>query len=153
MSFVAVEGKSLVGRPSKFNENVKERLLYALSTGNAIEPSCVYAGIDYTTYRKWMQRGEKEGKGVFFEFYEAVNVMIAEAEINLIGKLNNSPDWKASAWILERRHSERWSASHKIKVEVEKQLEAAVDVLKGKLPPEIYEQVLQVWTDSENTDT
>lgn len=140
------------GRPSKLTEEVKQKLTEALENGNSLEPSCAYAGISYQTFRNWLERGESEGKGEYFEFFEEVQRAIATAEIKLVAKINQDKDWKSAAWILERRHSDRWAANQKIKVEVEKQMEAAIDILKAKLPPEIYDKVLEVWANTEDDE-
>ena len=41
---------------------------------NFCEAACGYAGIDYATFRRWMERGEREARGAFRELYEAVQL-------------------------------------------------------------------------------
>lgn len=64
--------KRRVGRPSKLTPEVKKRLIDAIKAGNYYEPACRFAGIDYSTFRKWMQKGEQAKSGQYFEFFEEV---------------------------------------------------------------------------------
>lgn len=133
------------GRPSKLTPDCKKRLLQALAAGNYYEPACAYAGIDYSTFRRWMLRGEKESKGEFCEFCEVVQRAIAQSEIASVAKIKKAEedDWRAAAWLLERRFSDRWASTQKVKIEVEKELEKTLAALEGKMPPDIYAQLLE----------
>lgn len=121
------------GRPSKLNPERKERLLRALRTGAHAETACRVAGIGYSTFAEWMQRGKgihKRGGGKeYTEFAEAVTQAIAEAEMALTARVRNATaeDWRAASWMLERRHPERWANTHRVQLEVDKQLEEQFD--------------------------
>ena len=53
------------GRPTKLTPEVQERLTSAIRAGNFYEAACGYAGIDYRTFRRWMERGERESRGPY----------------------------------------------------------------------------------------
>lgn len=124
-------------------------MLKALATGNHYEPACAYAGISYQTFRNWLQRGEATTRGEYFEFFESVQRAIAQAEIASVTKIKaaEKEDWRAAAWMLERRHPDRWASTQRIRLEVEKEMEKALDTLESKLPPAIFDQVLAALTD------
>jgi uncharacterized Fe-S cluster-containing radical SAM superfamily protein len=61
-----------MGRPSKLTPEVQEKICNAIRAGNYYEAACAYAGIDYSTFRRWMIKGEKAKKGKYHEFCEAV---------------------------------------------------------------------------------
>ncbi len=47
-----------MARPSKLTPEITKRLTEAIRAGNYYEAACGYAGIHYSTFRKWMQKGE-----------------------------------------------------------------------------------------------
>jgi len=104
------------GRTSKLEKNprIQDRLVEAISLGNYYEPACAYAGINYSTFREWMLKGEKhrhEGKtSSFTEFCRAVKNAEALAEANLVKEWQSHcpGDWKAIATFMERRYPDRW---------------------------------------------
>lgn len=127
-----------VGRPSKFTPDVCNRILSAIRNGNTYEASANYGGVDYTTYRLWINRGEDEGEGEFFEFAEAVKRAASSAEVESVARIRAAgsgqrvllseteretpdgkkvierkyqyapPQWQADAWFLERRKPSEW---------------------------------------------
>jgi transposase len=99
-----------MGRPTKLTPEVKDRLLSALRAGNYLEPACVYAGISYQTFLNWKERGEREGRGPYFEFLEAINKAMADAEIRAVAQWQQAmpENWQAVRDFLDRRHPDRW---------------------------------------------
>jgi hypothetical protein len=85
-----------MGRPTKLTPEVKDRLLSALRAGNYLEPACVYAGISYQTFLNWKERGEREGRGPYFEF------LVAQWQQAM------PENWQAVRDFLDRRHPDRW---------------------------------------------
>jgi transposase len=66
-------------------------------------------GIAATTVYRWMKRGEPDRP--FGEFCTALKRADAEAEIACLRTIKaaaNAGDWKAAAWMLERRYPEKW---------------------------------------------
>ena len=73
-----------MGRPSKLTPEVQERICQAIRAGNYYEAACAYAGIHYSTFRKWMQKGETAKSGKFREFFEAVTRVEYEAKVRMV---------------------------------------------------------------------
>lgn len=98
-----------------------DRLTKAIKAGNTLEASCKYAGVAYSTFRFWVlkgedmikkkERGETGIKKEFIEFLEILHAAEAEAQINLVTKINiaGEKDWRAYAFILERRFGKDWA--------------------------------------------
>lgn len=109
------------GRPSKLTPEVKERLLQAIRAGNYYDTACAYASIDYSTFRRWITRGEKARSGMYHDFCEAVKKAEYEAEARLVAQWQQHMpgDWKAIATFLERRHPDKWGRRDRVKAEVE----------------------------------
>ena len=99
------------GRPSKLTPEVQKRLCDAVSAGNYYEAACEYAGVDYSTFRRWMEQGEAAKTGVFREFCDAVKKADADAEVRVVAQWRqHMPDnWQACRDFLARRYPARWS--------------------------------------------
>jgi hypothetical protein len=134
------------GRPSKFTPEVRRRILDSLALGVHYDVAIGYAGIDYSTFAKWMQRGKHECSGEFFEFYTAVKNAVYRAEIRVVAtwQKHTEKDPRACRDFLARRHPDRWSDSHRVRVRVRKELLAAFQRLKKQLPQATYEQVVDI---------
>ena len=143
--------KNKGGRPTKVTEELTEKLFQYISEGNYLDTACRLAGVDYSTMRRWVQRGEKEGKGIYYDFGEMLKIAEAQAEakrVSLILKAGEFDDWKANAWYLERKYPERWAKKTTLdaniksehverqEMHIEHQLEA---------DPETTELVRQLW--------
>jgi len=90
---------------------VQKRLCDAIRAGNYYEAACAYAGIDYSTFRRWMKKGEEQKRGKYREFCEAVTRAELEAEARLVAQWQQHMpnDYRAIRDFLERRFPERWS--------------------------------------------
>ncbi len=99
-----------MGRPSKLTPEVTKRLTEAIRAGNYYEAACAYAGIHYSTFRKWMQKGETAKSGKFREFFEAVTRAEYEAEVRMVAlwQKHMPEDYRAIRDFLERRYPDRW---------------------------------------------
>jgi hypothetical protein len=94
-----------------------------LRKGCTIEASCQAANINKRTYYRWMEE--------IPEFREFVNATESDVEAALIDNISSYGDWRASAWILERRFPQRWGQKRELDVNVTKQ--TGVDVVAGML--------------------
>jgi hypothetical protein len=69
-------------------------------------------GIDESLFVEWMRKGQvnASGHGVYHKFYEAIKQAEAELEAGLVGIITQASikDWKAAAWLAERRFPERY---------------------------------------------
>jgi hypothetical protein len=128
------------GRPSKLTASVQDLIIRAIQSGNWLETASAYAGVDASTVRRWMAKGDAEdAEEPYRSFCAAVKKARAEAEIRavaLIQKAAQDGTWQASAWYLERSHPDRWGRkrleitgadSQPVRVEVD------VDSLDAKL--------------------
>lgn len=114
-------GKRSRGRPSKLTDETVKKLMEAIIDGNTYEAACNYAGISYSVFADWVRKGEEytkmlEGgqKGIrweFINFLKELNRAKAEAEVNLVKKIKEAgdKDWRANAFLLERRNPEQWA--------------------------------------------
>ena len=99
-----------VGRPDGLTPEVAARIVQGVRTGAHLGVAAEAAGISYDTLRRWLKRGEAESHGPYRELLEAVRRAEAEAELRHVALIDRAGQtkWPASAWILARRHPERW---------------------------------------------
>ncbi len=100
------------GRPSKLTPEVQEKVLQALGLGNTRGHAAVYAGVGERTFRRWMAEGQEEGEGPYTELRQAVLAAESRAQMlatGCIAKAIRDGDWKAAAWMLERRVPEHYA--------------------------------------------
>ncbi len=154
-----------MARPSKLTPEITKRLTEAIRAGNYYEAACAYAGIHYSTFRKWMQKGETAKSGKFREFFEAVTRAEYEAEVRMVAlwQKHMPEDYRAIRDFLERRYPDRWGRKRLdyVKYEVD-QLSggsegdtAIKDFLKAVKPSEEDIKALfanEVTEDEENTE-
>jgi hypothetical protein len=106
------------GRPSKLTAALQQKLVTYIKAGAYLNVACAACGIDYTTYRNWVAKGETAASGKFFEFFQAVNLAEAEAEISLVleWRALARDNWAACAEFLSRRFRQRWGRSTSVEL-------------------------------------
>jgi len=94
------------GRPSKFTKPRKERIIKAIAAGCTYEMAADYAGISRTTLWGWLKKGEDPKERAYSTFLNNVKSAEIEGAMVHLGTITeaSAKDWKASAWMLERRH-------------------------------------------------
>lgn len=99
-----------MGRPTKLTADVQERICQKIREGNYYEAACAFAGVDYATFRRWMEKGETANTGPFREFCEAIQRAVAEAEVAVVAQwqADMPGNWQASRDFLARRFPDRW---------------------------------------------
>ena len=112
-----------MARPTKLTPALQEEIVRAIRGGSYPEIAAVYAGIDRSTYYRWMERGDPEGTRpadrIYRVFRAAVEQAQAAAEIRLVALISRAAehDWRAGAHLLARQHPSRWSARAQQEVE------------------------------------
>jgi hypothetical protein len=120
-----------MGRPDKLTPDRQQKLIEAIVAGNYYETACAVAGVDYSTFRRWMQRGEEELQGKYREFFEALTRAEAEAETQAVAIWQRAmpDDWRAAQMFLERRHPDRWGKQSKL--DVKQEVSGQMEVQRG----------------------
>jgi hypothetical protein len=108
---VAME-RSRRGRPGKLTARRQRAIVDAIRRGAHRAQAAEAAGIARSTLQGWLSRGElDDARGRYREFAEAVRTAEAQAELEALKSIERAAaegDWRAKAWILERRFPERW---------------------------------------------
>lgn len=134
-----------MGVKGKISPEKIELICGYLREGNYDIVASQAAGITRQTFYRWIRQGKEDKEGIYFDFYQAVEVAKAEGEVALLGviKKASSRAWTAAAWMLERSRPQRW-ALHKAKDNaVEHWKKEILAMLKNNdITPEDVEEVL-----------
>ena len=101
-----------LGRPSKLTPAIREKIVQALSLGCHRKQAAAFAGIDERTFRRWMRDGLQPDTEPYTSFREAVEEAEAKCQVAAVGcitKAARDGDYRAAAWLLERRCPELYS--------------------------------------------
>ncbi len=96
-----------MGRPSKYSEEVVQKLCEALEQGVPRKWACAAAGISDQTLTNWL-KAEQEGEECFLGFWDRIKEAEDKAVVfHLLNiKKHCEKAWTCSAWWLERTHPE-----------------------------------------------
>jgi len=94
------------GRPSKFTKARRDRIIQAISAGCTYQLAADYAGVTRSTLWAWLSKGEDPKEKQFHTFLNDIKMAEAEGAMVHLGNIQQASvkDWKASAWMMERRH-------------------------------------------------
>ena len=141
------------GRPSRLDgesgAKLQRDLVEALGLGMPLDRAALAVGSTGEQVREWIRRGSEEPGTRYEEFSQAIARARAEGELNLLRRINESPDGKerrALEWLLERTRREDYGAqleiTHRVRREVEAEMDRVVGVLRARLDPATLELVL-----------
>lgn len=114
---IPVEPPKLRGRPSLLTEDLQAMLLSGIEEGLPLKQAAMLAGICYETLNRWRKKGESESAPPEFRhFCQALQRSEAVAMQRLVSQVSKAgnTDWRAAAWILERRHPDEFGKAEKI---------------------------------------
>jgi transposase len=147
------------GRPTVLSRAKHAVIVDAMRAGNFLETAAALAGIDSSTLRRWIRRGERErmrreagqvaqsSENAFVRLALEVDLAAGAAQSEVVGRIIRAgqDDWRASAWWLERRHVDEWGPKGDDR-RVARQLDGFLDQLRAQLGPEEFERVLRIAT-------
>ena len=140
---------------SKLNDEAQKSIVGAIEAGCYAKVAAEAAGITEACYYAWLKRGQteldrvaegsgrkiKEAERPYVEFLESVTRAQGTGEVSAvqtIEKAAKAGDWKAAAWMLERRFSARWANTQRLEVMLEKEMDAVLGVLEAALEPDDF---------------
>jgi len=96
-----------MARRTKLTKEVEDKIIQAIQSGATYDICAQFAGISPATFYNWMKQGrdgKQKSKVEFLERIKRAESKGAIANLGLIQRAAKDGDWKASAWLLERRH-------------------------------------------------
>jgi hypothetical protein len=110
---MTLERTTTIGRPTLCSTEVADQILKNVATGSYWKPACEAAGVSYAAVREWIGKADRDrSNGIespYTHFVDRLKRAEAEAEVSLAKMVATTPDdWRAQAFVLERRYRERW---------------------------------------------
>lgn len=111
------------GRPTKLDSARSARIIALIRAGNYIETAAAEAGIGSTTFRDWLKRGRRDADAGretdFSRFADDVEQAQAASEAILVTGIATAAkkDWRAAAFLLERKWPLKFGSRQKIEHE------------------------------------
>ena len=96
-----------MARRTKLTPEVQRRIVQAIKLGSTYALACQYAGISRATFFRWMAAGRQNHSPAKREFPDAVKEAEGGHALQTLATIHRAAkdgDWKAGAWLLERRH-------------------------------------------------
>ena len=100
-----------MSRPCKLTPELQQRIGDNIALGLTYSLASEAAGITYKTFNFWMQRGQTEKSGKYYQFYKYIQKCNADAAKVLLERINEAAkagDTQICTWILERRFPEEF---------------------------------------------
>lgn len=126
------------GRPPRLNADLIRRAADLIGAGLPAASVAARLEVAATTYGRWLASGRKAEKQsldpqaqpltpkqvLYLEFLRAHKKAEACAEHRWLARIEcaSESNWTAAAWILERRHPDRWGSQRRELNELRKQL-------------------------------
>jgi hypothetical protein len=108
-----------IGRPTKLTDELADLLLAKIASGAFLNVACESVGIASKSLEEWTRRGAADNEAgldtIFSRFWMRLHRARASHEIELARKVEEKTDedWRAGAFVLERRYRERWGRDDK----------------------------------------
>lgn len=96
-----------MGRRCLLSDKVTKRIMEGIEQGLTYDMCAKYAGVSPSAFYTWLRKGREGKEKKFIDFVLALEQAEANGAVYHLEniKKNSKNDWKASAWILERRHN------------------------------------------------
>ncbi len=105
------------GRPTVWTPERRAALLGAIEQGMPLKQAAAIAGVSYDTLNHWQNRGENESAPEeyrqFCQLLRRSQAVAMQVHLSVIHQAAGRGDWRASAWMLERRHPEDFARPQK----------------------------------------
>jgi hypothetical protein len=120
-----------MGRPTKLTPETQKRFIDGLRLGLTYKLAASYAGVEYSTFKLWMQKGREQEDTIYSAFSAAVKAAEGLCAAQCMGRIQKAAEggqWQSAAWIMERRY--HYSARQEVKVGAsDDSLEGAEDLI------------------------
>lgn len=110
-----------VGRPPRLNGELIEQICDLIIEGKTIERAARLSGVSATSIYRWLAIGKQgNSEPIYQELVERVREATECSEFELLQSMrisgSNPKNWRANAWLLERRFPEKYGNSNKNKL-------------------------------------
>ena len=124
------------GRPTKLSDALQAQIVQDVRAGNYAEIAAKRAGINESTFYRWMQWG-KDHRPRYQEFHKAIRDAEGHAEARAVTVIATemAKDWKAAAWYLERKFHDRWGRRDRQEITGKEGAPVPITYIYEMMPP------------------
>lgn len=128
-----------IGRPTKLTPSAIVTLQESITRGLTYDLAARRVGVSYEALRQWMRQGEADLEAgdtgtVHAQLVACLTEAESESAASLLESLTESDDWRAKAWLLERRFPAQYgrktelthTVTTSLRQQQEQQLKAAI---------------------------
>lgn len=104
-------------KPDHIDDAKREAIARLVNAGVPIPQACEASGVRWSHASHWMRKGRGEdAREPYTSFYQAMMEAKARWEAGAVMRITaaGKDDWKAAAWLLERRASKRWASASRL---------------------------------------
>jgi hypothetical protein len=117
----AIADQYLAAIPGTYNGRYSEiadpdvitAIFEAIAAGLKDSAACQAAGIDPTTFQRWVKRAEAEPDSAYAAFAAELKVLRQQRKVRILKRLEKASEspqyWTAGAWLLERTEPEEFA--------------------------------------------
>lgn len=102
----------------KITQEIMGRIVAAMKCGAYPETAAAFAGVSKSQLQAWLTHGANNPESDEGKFHFVFSKVMAQVEKDLNETIRRAAmkDWKAAAWLLERKHPERYGKRQVIQI-------------------------------------
>lgn len=130
-------------------KELQAKIVDRLKVCGTFDDVAASVGVNRASLFAWRLKGEQQKAGPYRDFVVALEQAVRERRIAREAKVirHGDQDWRALAWLMERTEPKRYAP--RIRIHVEQELRDVLGRIKGRLAPELYEEVLAAIVDGD----
>jgi transposase len=99
------------------------------TTGCTLKAAAARVGISRWTLYDWLKKGKAQSEGPYRQLLDRLEEAKSQSELTLLEQISQAAprDWKAAAWILERRFPDHYSQRVLVARELERMSDEELD--------------------------
>lgn len=117
------------GRKPKLTPELLERAVKLKKGGANNRDICAAVGIAESTFYAWLNEPKGKAQVEFSEAIKRAEADYKNALLAIIARDAQERDWKAAAWLLERKYPEEYSRRDRVQADVTTKAEATVQLV------------------------
>jgi len=132
-----VKPKHPGGRKSKLDDETQEIIFNAIRDGLTQKDAATLAGVHEDTFGNWARKGQQAKSGKYHRFFRGLTHAYTEGKAELVRGIRSAgkQDWRAQAWLLERRHPSEYGKQVFLQGGIELQVGAQRETMRGLMAP------------------
>ncbi len=133
------------GRHCLLTPELQQRICNSLQLGAYLEDAARYNNVSVPTVFRWLAQGQKQRRGKFREFRDAIEKAKTIHRIRALALVSEAAkeDYKAAIQQLKWSDPKHFAERQIVKIEVEKQVDVLLDQLEKRLQPAEFRRVVE----------